>query len=133
MPFEQPIFLSKEQADALGIKASRPIPVIQAQATVLYPKALEIARLDDLDVDTKEWDALISVRQLFPFIAVWVGDTDALVNWIKTNEALGSYKLVRSADGRSIWAWMLEKDAKYFCGKFGAVDVTRFDITAIRG
>lgn len=124
----KPVFIDENWAEKMGI------PIIEAKATVTYPvgKHLRLQDSPTLDFDTVEFMALTRSK-LYGFWALWDGNVDELVNWIKTNEKLGAYKVLKSSCGRSLWAWVSPADFAYFCDKFKAGDVTASVKTAVMG
>lgn len=117
---EKPVYIDENWARANGI------PIIEAQATVSYPRG-DLASPQGLDFDVGEFSSLLAVKALYPHWCLWAGDADELDRWIKANEKLGLYKMLRSSDNRSLWAFSLKKDADYFCVKFNGGSVNAND------
>jgi hypothetical protein len=98
------------------------LPIINATAKVSYPKGSKFNPAG-LSFDNVEYTNLLSVKPLYPHWCLWAGDVDELERWIAVNEKIGIYKVLKSLDSRSLWAFSRAEDARYFCEKFVGASV----------
>lgn len=108
---DKPVFVNKEWAKEMGI------PIIEAVAHEQHPLG-DVCSPQGLDFSAADWGKLISVKALYPHWCLWAGDADALENWIKANEKNLLFRMIKSSDSRSLWAFMRLEDARHFCAKF---------------